>query len=166
MIHLQMIHTTGLDQRTVHNLIHNIWPAPYASDCVAVTQEDGFDNPTGEIFAIVFTPAHGYQPRIIGITGYFGAETSKGWAYLRWTGVQTAFRRLGYMRESLKQLTTLLAGANPLLRELIELVPDNEYGRKTVMPAFEALGFKRDMTIPVPVGEDADWPVVPYVLTF
>lgn len=165
MIHLQLIHTTGDNADVVSNMIHNIWPAPYAKDAELATREDGFKNPTGDVFAIVYMPSSGYSPRVIGLTGYF-MESAGDSAYLRWTGIRTAFRHNGHVREALRQLTLILKAANPGLCKLIELVPDNNYGHIVVVPAFEKLGFVSDRSISVPTGEDADWAVIPYVLNF
>ncbi len=165
MLYLQLLNPQYHTVDKVQTLIHTIWPQLYAEPALAATIEDAFDRPNGQVFLIVKT-LDGYQPRAVGITGYFDVNADTGTAYLRWTGIIPAYRREGIFAATIKLLTLQLRGANPAISRLIELVPLNEYGRSEVMPAFERVGFKPDPVLPIPEGEDSDWPVVPYVLYF
>jgi GNAT superfamily N-acetyltransferase len=162
MINLQLI-DTAIAGDLLHALVYNIWPEPYAQDAYLVTVEDGKRKPTGNVFAIRYVRP-GVGLRNVGITGYFDIDNDKGIAYLRWTGLLPEYRGRGIFREALRQLVLQLKGANPSISALVELVPDNEYGHSIVVPAFERVGFKRNDSIRIPAGEDADWPCIPYVL--
>ena len=165
MIYLQLLNPSHFSLDVMKSLVHMIWPPIYADPALEATVEDGYDSSSGQIFLICKVEP-GYQPRVVGITGYFDVSNNTGTAYLRWTGISPQFRREGYFAEAIKQLCLQLRGANPDISRLIELVPLNDYGRNEVMPAFERVGFKPDPMLAVPEGEDAGWPVVPYVLYF
>lgn len=168
MIHLQMLHEWAHAPSGIKKLVYSIWPEPYAAAASVASVEDGLYEPTGQVFLIYENNYSLFREHetLVGITGYFDIDSQAGHAYLRWTGVIPKARNRRVFRTTIALLTLQLKGANPSINRLIELVPDNEYGHSTVIPAFERCGFKVDNTIKVPVGEDADWPVIPYVLNF
>ncbi len=159
MISLEMLYPGRVHSSVIEAMCHEIWPMPYAADAAFASVEDGLTNPTGQVF---FIKGGNY---IIGITGFFDPDPDCGNAYLRWTGVLPQYRGTGAFRAAIELLKMHLKGVDPRFSELIELVPDNEYGQ-SIVGAFTATGWVLDSGREVPEGEDADWPVKPYVLSF
>ncbi len=157
-VHLQLLNRYQHSEQDIRNMIAAIWPAPYAKDAIDATILWGFDEPQHQIYLIYF------DDEVVGITGFFDIDSHAGQAYLRWTGVIPEYRRRGIFKEAVRQLAAILIGANPSINRLIELVPGNEYGHTVAKLAFEAIGFKERKDLPVPVGEDDDWPCIPYSL--
>lgn len=158
MIYLQMLTENTLNREDIRELCERIWPEPYAAEAANATISDGIVDPQSQIFLI-----YDNFRRLLGITGYFEIEGDV--AYLRWTGVLPEFRRRGIFLEAIRLLVRQLRGANPNVKKLVELVPDNEYG-KSIMNAFVVSGFVYDQEFPVPHGEATDWNVLPYIKHF
>lgn len=161
--HLQLLTPDSMTPDSVIELCNRIWPEPYAAAAAQATIEDGMIDPKYQIYLIMAEGALGVK-FVIGLTGVFDIHGST--AYLRWTGLLPEFRGKGAFRQSIWELTQIIKGANPKLNSLIELVPDNDYGR-LIQGAFMNLGFTHEPDLDViPEGEDSDWKVIPYVLTF
>lgn len=143
----------GNDPFEDHPSLKSIWPEPYGS---AAAYASRVDSGTGEIFYIV------RDQDVVGITGLFLDDTNTSDIFLRWTGIVPGLRQGGLAREALRQLTALCKAEHPERTRLVELVPDNEYGHRVAKPFFEKVGFIPE-GIPVPTGEDSDWPVIAYV---
>jgi hypothetical protein len=80
--------------------------------------------------------------KVVGITGVFDEHDNKDDIYLRWTGVVPDLRCRGIGRHTIE---LLVAEGCPRFyatrSNLIELVPENKYGRTLVEPFFQAVGF-------------------------
>ncbi|MGE8453319.1 MAG: GNAT family N-acetyltransferase [Pseudomonadales bacterium] len=134
-------------------MIRTIWPEPYATPAVEAFKAD---HATGQIFMI----ADGST--MIGLTGYFFEGSDPPLVYLRWTGVRPSYRRLGVGARALKLLVEHLR-EETWATKLVELVPDNEYG-KPVEEFFLAQGFVRN-DVPIPPNENSDWPCIAMTLS-
>jgi RimJ/RimL family protein N-acetyltransferase len=143
----------GDDPFEDHPSLKSIWPEPYGREAAYASR---VDSGTNEIFYIV------RDQEVVGITGLFLDETNSTDIFLRWTGIVPGLRQGGLAREALSQLTALCKAEHPNRTRLVELVPDNDYGHRVAKPFFEKVGFIPE-GVPVPVGEDSDWPVIAYV---
>lgn len=114
----------------------DIWPEPYAAEAAEACEEDAGD------WNLFFIRQDG---EVVGITGVFeqddGVVADIDTLLLRWTGVIPSKRKQGITRQALDLLIGEARLLRPKAHKLIELAPDNEYGREQVMPAFEKLGF-------------------------
>lgn len=78
---------------------------------------------------------------VIGITGWFHEEESKGAAILRWTGVVKEHQQKGIGTKVLSLLREELARREPETRKLIEYVLDEKF-MPDVRPFFIKMGFE------------------------
>lgn len=108
----------------------SIWPEPYATEA---REASAADWRSGMIHLIA------YEVHVVGITGYFFIPGDDKNVYLRWHGVVPEMRGKGIGRVAIRLLALMLSEYFPT-RSLVELAPDNEYG-KTVEPFFAACGF-------------------------
>lgn len=131
-----------------HPQLCRIWPAPYHEFAEHASNEDWG---TGQVWLIQ------HDQQIVGITGLFLEPDVDDLVYLRWTGVLPEFRRHGIAHRALQTVCHMAANTTRA-RTLVELVPDNDYG-KTVAPFFRNFGFyelPKDT-----VAEETDWPTIP-----
>lgn len=141
--------------------LKTIWPEPYASEAFQCLDEDYED---GQIFYIKL------NNKVIGMTGYWQDHSfSSDLVHLRWTGIIKKYRGKGYARDALIQLARLIKGAHLAFGDLsfmpclVELIPDNEYGRTIVAPFFKKLGFE-EIDLKIPGSEDEKWPVKSFAM--
>lgn len=140
--------------------LKTIWPEPYASEAFACLDEDFED---GQIFYIKL------NNKVIGMTGYWqDPEFPKHIIHLRWTGIIKKYRGKGYTKEALIQLAQIIKGAYvsfgdvSIMPGLVELIPNNEYGRIIVKPFFKKLEFV-EIELQAPKLENEKWPTVSYI---
>ena len=151
----------SLGPRDYVGMVRKIWPAPYADPAAAATSADW---QSGEICAITWRSHYSLrssEAKIVGITGWFHDPEAPEDIYLRWTGVLPECRRMGFGEDGLNMLIKHLSYNFPNHKRLIELVPDNEYGRTVALPFFQAYGFEKDEAF-VPPAEKTDWDCIPY----
>jgi len=141
-------------------MIETIWPSMYSKPAKAATLADRHTN---EIFFIMrkVVPQEIGIEHVVGITGFFLDLTQPKNIYLRWTGIIPSERRKGVTKDAMDILIKKLRIEYPAYEYLIELVPDNEYGKTVALPFFSAYGFKPH-TEEVPKGEDDSWNCIPY----
>jgi len=136
--------------------LRTIWPQPYAQ---IAEEASGEDSHTGQVLLIM------YLNVVVGITGVFDDCDYPDDIFLRWHGVIPEARRSGIARKALELL--IYSACNkfyPDRKNLVELVPDNEYGRTIVEPFFQHIGFvKRG---PLETWDWIDHAWQPYVLAF
>jgi GNAT superfamily N-acetyltransferase len=144
---------TDEDPFALHRSLWDIWPEPYRKEAAWASH---IFSSSREIFYVV------RGGEVVGITGvFFDEEGDPADGFLRWTGIIPGLRKTGLGRLAIEQLARLCQQRYPECRRLVELVPDNEYGHTVPKQFFEKLGFV-PCPAKVPVGEDADWPVIAY----
>jgi GNAT superfamily N-acetyltransferase len=126
---------TGGNPFETYPQLRAIWPKPYATFAERASTRD---SETGQVLLITF------EGTVVGISGVFDERDDKDDIYLRWTGVVPGLRGRGIGKRAIELLVDEVCPRFYATRSsLIELVPENEYGRTLVEPFFRAVGFAK-----------------------